>query len=177
MRKLIESTLVSLNGVVEAPQSWAAFDDEAKALALANLQGYDAFVMGRTTYELFHAAWSPIQGDPYLDAINAARKYVVSTTLSAVTWNAELLAGDAVTRIQELKSRPGADLIKYGTSALDRTLIEHRLVDEFQFWIFPVVVGTGKHLFDDLIGEPPALRLTDTRTLNSGVVILTYVPE
>jgi dihydrofolate reductase len=177
MRKLIESTLVSLNGVVEAPQSWAVFDDEAKALAVANLQGYDAFVMGRATYEFFRAAWSPIHGDEYIDTINAARKYVMSNTLSAVTWNAELMKGDAAIRIKELKGRPGKDLIKYGTSLLDQTLLEHRLIDEFQFWIFPVVVSSGKHLFDDLASEPPALRLTGTRALESGVVILTYAPE
>lgn len=68
MRRLIESTLVSLDGVIEHPERWAVFDDEAKALAQDDLRGYEAFLMGRTTYDIFHAAWSPVRGDPYLDA-------------------------------------------------------------------------------------------------------------
>jgi dihydrofolate reductase len=78
-RPLIESTLVSLDGVISHPERWAVFDDEARRWALANLRGYDGFVLGRATYEIFRAAWAPIHGDPYLDAINAAPKYVVSS--------------------------------------------------------------------------------------------------
>lgn len=176
MRKLIESTLVSLDGVVEAPQRWAQFDDEAKQLAQANLRTYDAFVMGRITYEFFRAAWSGVHGDPYLDAINASRKYVVSTTLTEVGWNAELLVGDAVTEIRRIKSLPGKNLIKYGTGLLDRTLVEHGLIDEFQLWLFPVVVGDGKRLFAELGDARPSLTLTKVHALSSGVVVLTYRP-
>jgi dihydrofolate reductase len=177
MRKLIESTLVSLDGVTEAPERWAAFDDEAKQLARDNLRGYDAFVMGRTTFDGFHRAWSPIRGDDYLDAVNAARKYVVSSTLGAdVGWNAEVLRGDAVTEVAKLKDQPGNPLIKYGTGRLSRALAEHGLIDEFQFWIFPVRAGHGKRLFEDFEKGAPELRLAGTRTLKSGVVILSYAP-
>jgi dihydrofolate reductase len=174
MRKLIESTLVSLDGVTEAPERWANFDDEAKHLALANLGGYDAFVMGRTTFENFHRAWSPIRGDDYLDAINTSRKYVISTTLGDVGWNAKVLNGDAATEVAKLKSQPGNPLIKYGTGRLSRTLADHGLIDEFQFWIFPVRAGQGKRLFEYFDKGAPELHLTSTHTLRSGVVILTY---
>jgi dihydrofolate reductase len=175
VRKLIESTLVSLDGVTEAPERWAHFDDDAKHLALENLRGYDAFVMGRTTFEGFHRAWSPVRGDDYLDAINASRKYVVSRTLGDVGWNAEVLRGDAATEVTKLKDQPGNPLIKYGTGRLSRVLCERGLIDEFQFWIFPVRAGRGRRLFEDFDNGAPPLRLTGTRTLSSGVVILTYV--
>lgn len=162
MRKLIESTLLSLDGVIESPDRWAPFDEEAKQWALGNLATYDAFLMGRVTFELFRDMRSGIHGDPYLDAINAKRKLVVPSTLTEATWNAELLAGDPVTEIRRLKALPGKDLIKYGTGLLDRTLVENDLVDEFQFMLFPVTVGEGRRLFADLGARRPRLELVDS---------------
>ena len=95
MRKLIESTLVSLDGVTEAPERWASFDAEATALSIKQLGNYDAFVMGRVTYEKFFANWGHIAGNPYIDLINAMPKYVASRTLRDVTWNASLLGANA----------------------------------------------------------------------------------
>ena len=123
MRKLIESTLVSLDGVIESPDRWAPFDDEAMRLALEELGTYDAFVMGRVTYERLRANWAPVSGNPYIDRINAMPKYVASRSLAEVTWNATLLGADIVGAIQRLKAQPGKDLIKYGTSRLDDTLL------------------------------------------------------
>jgi len=174
MRPLIESTLVSLDGVIEHPERWAVFDDEARAWALDNLRGYDGFLMGRTTYGIFHAAWSPVRGDPYLDAINAAPKYVVSSAPVDASWNARRLSGDPVAAVAELKSKPGGPLIKYGTGLLSRTLYAHGLIDELHLSISPVRVGAGKRLFEDLDGPAPPLVLTGSRTLRTGVVILTY---
>ena len=175
MRKLIESTLVSLDGVIESPERWAIFDDEAGELSMQELDNYDAFVMGRVTYERFRDNWGA-GGNPYVDRIGAMPKYVASRSLDDVTWNATLLGPDIVTAIQDLKAQPGKDLIKYGTSRLDATLLGAGLVDELRVWVMPVVVGSGQRIFEDV--EPSSLRLnlTDVRRLRNGSVVLTYIP-
>ncbi len=175
MRKLIESTLVSLDGVIESPERWAIFDDEASELSMQELDNYDAFVMGRVTYERFRDNWGA-GGNPYVDRIGAMPKYVASRSLDDVTWSATLLGADIVTAIQDLKAQPGKDLIKYGTSRLDATLLGAGLVDELRVWIMPVVVGSGQRIFEDV--EPSSLRLnlTDVRRLRNGSVVLTYIP-
>jgi dihydrofolate reductase len=175
MRKLIESTLVSLDGVIESPERWAIFDDEASQLSMQELDNYDAFVMGRVTYERFRDNWGA-GGNPYFDRIGAMPKYVASRSLDDLTWNATLLGHDIVTAIQDLKAQPGKDLIKYGTSRLDATLLGAGLVDELRVWVMPVVVGSGQRIFDDV--EPSSLRLilTDVRRLRNGSVVLTYIP-
>jgi dihydrofolate reductase len=177
MRKLIESTLVSLDGVIEAPERWASFDAEASALSLEELGHYDAFVMGRVTYEKFFANWGHVTGDPYIDLISAMPKYVASRSLTRTTWNATLLGPDPSGAIARLKDQPGKDLIKYGTSHLDDTLLRDHLIDEFRFWIMPVVVGAGQRLFEGVDTAELHLRLTGERRLENGSVILTYVPR
>ena len=177
MRKLIESALVSLDGVIEAPERWANFDADDTALSMKQLDQYDAFVMGRVTYEMFFANWGHVSGDPYIDLINAMPKYVASRSLTEATWNATLLGPDASSAIARLKEQPGKDLIKYGTSRFDDTLVRDRLVDEFHFWIRPVVAGAGQRLFEDVDTSGLHLRLTDQRRLENGSVILTYVPR
>jgi dihydrofolate reductase len=175
MRKLIESTLVSLDGVIESPERWAMFDDEASQLSMRELDNYDAFVMGRVTYERFRDNWG-VGGNPYVDRIGAMPKYVASRSLDEVTWNATLLGPDIVTAIQDLKAQPGKDLIKYGNSRLDATLLGAGLVDELRVWVMPVVVGSGQRIFEGI--EPSSLRLnlTDVRRLRNGSVVLTYIP-
>jgi dihydrofolate reductase len=174
MRKLIESALVSLDG---APERWANFDDEDAALSIDQLGNYDAFVMGRVTYEKFFANWGHIVGDPYIDLINAMPKYVASRSLTETAWNATLLGSDPSGAIARLKDQPGKDLIKYGTSRFDDTLVRGQLIDEFRFWIRPVVVGAGQRLFEDVDTSGLHLRLTHERRLKNGSVILTYAPR
>ena len=175
MRKLIESTLVSLDGVIESPERWATFDDEASELSMQELDNYDAFVMGRVTYERFRDNWGA-GGNPYFDRIGAMPKYVASRSLDDVTWNATLLGPDIVTAIQDLKAQPGKDLIKYGTSRLDATLLGAGLVDELRVWVMPVVVGSGQRIFEDVEPSSLTLNLTDVRRLRNGSVVLTYIP-
>jgi hypothetical protein len=103
MRKLIESTLVSLDGVIESPERWAIFDDEASELSMQELDNYDAFVMGRVTYERFRDNWGA-GGNPYIDRIGAMPKYVASRSLDDLTWNATVLGPDVVAAIRT--SRP-----------------------------------------------------------------------
>jgi len=174
MRKLIESTLVSLDGVIEAPERWATFDAEDTALSIEQLGNYDAFVMGRVTYEKFYANWGHIAGNPYIDLINAMPKYVASRSLTKTAWNATPLGPDPSSAIARLKDQPGKDLIKYGTSRFDDTLVRDHLIDEFHFWIMPVVAGAGQRLFEDVDTSRLDLRLTDVRRLENGSVILTY---
>ena len=177
MRKLIESTLVSLDGVVGSPDRWSLFDEEAAQLSMHELDHYDAFLMGRVTYEFFRANWGSTTGDPYIDRINAMPKYVASRSLTDTSWNAKLLGSDIVGEIERLKAQPGKDLIKYGTSRLDDTLLRAQLVDEIRLWIMPAVVGTGQRLFEGVDTSSLELTLTDVRKLANSSVILTYVPS
>ena len=177
MRKLIESTLVSLDGVIESPDRWAAFDQEAAQLSMLELDNYDAFLMGRVTYERLLALWAPVTGNPYIEKINAMPKYVASRSLSEVTWNATLLGPDAIDAIKRLKDQPGKDLIKYGTSRLDAALLRAHLVDELRLWIMPVVVGAGQRLFQDVDTSSLHLTLAEVRKLPGGPAILTYIPS
>ncbi len=176
MRKLIESTLVSLDGVIESPDRWAPFDPAAVQLSMRELDNYDAFLMGRETYERFRSLWGP-GGNPYADKVSAMPKYVASRSLTEVTWNATLLGSDIVDAIGQLKAEPGKDLIKYGTSRLDATLLQAGLVDELRLWIMPVVVGAGRRLFEDIDTSTLNLTLADVRTLANNSAILTYIPN
>ena len=176
MRKLIESTLVSLDGVIEAPERWAIFDEEATQRSMQELDNYDAFVMGRVTYERFRDNWGA-GGNPYIDRIGAMPKYVASRSLTEVTWNATLLGPDVVRAIRDLKAQPGKDLIKYGTSRLDALLLREHLLDELHLWYMPVVVGDGQRLFEHVDTSSLDLRLTDERRLGNGSVILSYAVE
>jgi dihydrofolate reductase len=176
MRRLIESTLVSLDGVIESPERWSRFDEEATQLAMQDLDRYDAFVMGRVTYERLRANWAAVSGNPYIDRINAMPKYVASRSLADVTWNATLLGPDVVGAIERLKAEPGKDLIKYGTSRLDAALLRAHLVDELRLWIVPVVARAGQRLFEDVDISSLDLTLVDVRKLANGSAILVYVP-
>jgi dihydrofolate reductase len=174
MRKLIESTLVSLDGVIESPEQWAIFDEEATQRSMQELDKYDAFVMGRVTYERFRENWGA-GGNPYIDRIGAMPKYVASRSLTEVTWNATLLGSDVVAAIEQLKAQPGKDLIKYGNSRLDATLLSAGLVDELRVWIMPVVVGGGQRIFEDVETSSIKLALTEVHKLRNGSVVLTYL--
>jgi len=182
VRKLIEATLVSLDGVVGAQETWtsAYFDAESKDYALSALADVDIFLLGRVTYEKLSAHWPLIQGDKYFDRINGLKKLVVSNTLQMVSWNATLIKGDVAAQIDRLKRQPGQNIMKYGTSRLDRTLVEHDLIDEFHLWYFPVVPaipGKTKRLFEDVDISHVKLELTDTHRFKNGTVLLTYVPR
>jgi dihydrofolate reductase len=177
MRKLVESTFVSLDGSIENPQNWSPpyWDDEHRAYASKLLWDADALLLGRATYEGFAQAWPPRAGaDEFTDRMNTMPKYVASSTLedTDMTWNATVLQGDAVEAIRKLKAEDGGNLLKYGTGELDRTLLEHGLVDEFHFWVFPVVAGQGDRLFDGL--DLTTLKLVETNRFASGIVVLVY---
>jgi dihydrofolate reductase len=179
MRKLIEATLVSLDGVVGSPEEWAlpSWDGENKEYAHAQLADVDAFLLGRVTYEKFAAAWSQVAGDPYLDTINRLPEFVASASLRETTWNATAIAGDVAAEVARVKNQSGNTIMKYGTGRLDGTLISHGLIDEFHFSVFPLTVGRGLRLFGGIDTSGLALRLTGTKTFANGVVRFAYVPR
>jgi dihydrofolate reductase len=131
MRKLVESTFVTLDGVISDPGVWGApyWDDEHNAYARKLLFAADALLLGRETYEGFAQAWPSRSGDEYTDRINAMPKHVASTTLKQGEWNSTVIEGDVADAVAELKAQPGEDILKFGTGVLDHTLIEHGLVD------------------------------------------------
>ena len=177
MRKLVESTFVSLDGVIGEPQRWSPpyWDDEHLSYARKLLFSADALLLGRATYEGFAQAWPSRSGDEYTDRINAMPKYVASRTLEDATWNAEIIEGDVAEAVSVLKQAPGDDLLKFGTGELDRTLLEQGLLDELHLWIFPVLAGSGTRL--DLGGDMTHLRLVDSTRFASGIVVNAYAPK
>lgn len=177
MRKLVESTFVTLDGVISAPQEWGPpyWDDEHNAYASKLLFAADALLLGRATYEGFAQAWPTRSGDPFTEKINAMPKFVASNTLQSATWNSTVIRGDVVAEVTRLKEQPGDNLLKFGTGVLDKTLMQHNLVDEFHFWMFPVAAGKGDRLFDGF--DLMHLKLIDTTTFGSGIVVLVYGPK
>lgn len=177
MRKLVESTFVTLDGVIENPHHWSPpyWDDEHTAYAGKLLFASDALLLGRATYEAFAQAWPARGGDEYTDKINAMPKHVASRTLTEATWNATIIEGDVAEAVALLKDADGDDLLKFGTGELDRALLEHGLLDELHFWIFPVLAGSGQRLISGI--DVTHLELIDSTRFGSGIVVNTYAPK
>lgn len=192
MRKLIASTFVSLDGIMQAPGGpeedptggfafggWMfPYADESMDLSGAGFDGKDReLVLGRRTYQIFEAYW-PYQpeGDPIAQTLNAAKKHVASRTLTTLAWNnSTVLHGDVAAAITGLKAQPGPDLQMIGSGNLLQTLQAAALIDEYNVWTFPVVLGRGKRLFSEA-ALPSALRLVRSHVSASGVVMSTYEP-
>jgi dihydrofolate reductase len=136
-----------------------------------------ALLFGRRTYEDFYSVWPNRTDNPFTPALNAAQKYVASTTLAEpLPWiNSTLLKGDAEEAVARLKGEPGPDLLILGSGELIRSLMPRDLIDEFMLLIHPLVLGSGRRLFDEG-GALARLRLVDTKTTTTGVVIATYRP-
>jgi dihydrofolate reductase len=178
MRKIIVSTQASMDSVIENPQNWV-FDyvnDEFFKYASDQLFAADMLIMGRATYEGFADAWPARAGaDAFADRMNSLPKYVASRTLKEpLTWNANLIQGDVAQEVAKLKEESGGTILQYGSGELTRTLLQHGLIDEFRVMVYPVAVGAGLRIFES-IGQTP-MKLLETKTFNTGVVILHYQP-
>ena len=178
MRKLIESTFMTLNGVIDEPQNWSPpyWDDEHAAYSQGLMEGVEAQVLGRVTYEGFADAWLSRAGDPFADLFNAMPKYVATRTVTEWKWNAQPLEGDAAEAVRRLKESDGGDLIKYGTGSFSKTLLENKLVDEYHFWFFPVV-AEGDTMFRGTGIDITHLELLGTTTFKSGIVVHKLGPK
>jgi dihydrofolate reductase len=182
MRKLIESTFVSLSGDIGAPQDWALdlSCEEGDRYAHDLLFGADDLLLGRKTYQGLSSAYPTMPSPPgsviesFIARMNAIPKHVASTTLSEVAWNATLIDGEVAGYVRKLKQRDGGSILKYGTGPLDRDLLQHQLIDEFRFWICPVLSPVIQPLFDGFDNQ--SLRLMGTTTFSTGIVVLTYAP-
>lgn len=192
MRRLIVSTFVSLDGIMQAPGGpeedptggftlggWTFnYWDEGMDISAAGFDSREReLLLGRRTYEIFEAYW-PYQpeDDPIARRLNATKKYVASRTLTALHWNnSTLLHGDVASAISALKTQPGPDLQVIGSGNLIQTLQAAALVDEYNVWTFPVVLGRGKRLFGEAT-KPFALRLVRSQISTTGVVMSSYVP-
>jgi dihydrofolate reductase len=172
MREIVESTLISLDGGVDDPGSWALdyFDEQFLEEAYALLKGCDAMLMGRGTYEDLSWRWPGQNGD-FADAINGIRKYVFSSTLERADWNNSVIVrGDVVDEVRRLKADGDGDLVVFGRGQLSRTLLEHGLLDRLRFAVHPVVVGNA-------LNSKTPVSLVGTHARRSGVVVLNYTVD
>ena len=189
MSKLIVAEFLTVDGVMEAPgfeehrdgkNAWALRfqTTETQDYFRELLAGVGAFLLGRTTYQIWAAFWPTAGGDADVaKQMNDAKKYVVSNTLKEADWaNSTVLSGDWAAQVAELKGDPGGDILVEGSADLVHGLMERDLIDEYQLLLFPVILGSGKHLFRDGIDLRP-LRLVNTTAFPSGVVLLVYQPE
>jgi len=179
VRKLVESTFVTLDGVISDPQNWAPphWDDEHASYARELLYSSDAMLLGRKTYDGFKQAWPERAGDnDFADRFNEMPKYVASRTLPAgqAEWNATVLDGDVADAVRQLKGTEGENIIKYGTGEFSKALLDAKLVDEYHFWVFPEVAGDGERLLD---GYRASMELVDTTRFGSGIVVLKLGPK
>jgi dihydrofolate reductase len=180
MRPLRYSINVMLDGCVD--HRVGVPDEELHRHAMETIAQADALLFGRATYELMESAWRPPASDempewtqPFARTIDQAKKYVVSSTLESVDWNAELLRGDLATAVRELKSMPGSGLYTGGVT-LPTALAELGLIDEYEFVVHPRVAGHGPALFAGL-SKPLDLELVGREEFASGAVALRYVPR
>jgi dihydrofolate reductase len=191
MSKVVVVNNVTLDGVMQAPArpdedrrggftrgGWALpYNDEVMAQRMGrNMSQGGSLLLGRRPYEDFYGVWPSRTDNPYTEVLNNTRKYVASTTLAEpLPWqNSTLLQGDAAQAVARLRQQPGKDLVVLGSGALIHSLLPHHLIDEFVLLIHPLVLGSGRRLFPD--GAAVALRLTDSVTTTTGVVIATYQP-
>jgi dihydrofolate reductase len=128
------------------------------------------------TYDEFVASWPLRSGDPFTDRMNSLPKFVASATLrEPLEWNSTLLEGDVVDAVAKLKEQSGEDILIYGSSALVNTLLAHKLIDEYRFMIYPLVLGTGKRFFRDG-NDKSTLELKRAETSSTGVTMLVCEP-
>jgi dihydrofolate reductase len=192
MSRVVLFESVTLDGVMQAPGrsdedrrggfrhgGWATpyADPVLGQVAAEGMATTEAIVLGRRTYEDFFGFWPHQTDNPFTEVLNNTQKYVASRTLEEpLSWsNSTLLKGDAAEAVAELKAQAGKDLVVLGSGELVQSLMKRNLVDEYVLLIHPLVLGTGRRLFAEG-SQTTALRLVDTKTTTTGVVIATYEP-
>lgn len=178
MRKVVARLLMSLDGVVEAPDIWEFehFDDDMLADLRAQLEGEDLMLLGRTTYEEWEPYWPTSSYEPFASHINRVPKVVASSTLQEVKWgdgNNATLLGDPGRAITELKAKPGKNIGVHGSPTLIASLLYEGLLDELRLAVYPVVAGRGRRLFRDE-AELKRLELVTGKITQTGAALLSY---
>jgi dihydrofolate reductase len=193
MRKLVVIEFLSLDGVYQAPGDanedreggfehggWQReyADEVLGRAAFAGMAETDAHLFGRKTYEIMAAYWPTAPADdPFARHLNTVQKYVASHTLERAGWpNTVVLDGDVPEQVAKLKDRPGKSIAVLGSGNLVRTLAEHDLVDEYSLSVFPIVLGSGKRLFEEE-GRVRKLELVRSEVTTTGGLMLTYRPR
>jgi dihydrofolate reductase len=186
MGKIVISTNVSLDGVVQDPDGKEGFRlggwfgqfggkdlEEWAKISLEEALHAEAMLLGRRSDEWFGSRWNSRSGE-WADRLNSLPKYVVSSTLADPVWNnSTVLKGDVVDEVSKLKQELDGEIVVYASYQLGRTLIEHDLIDELRLTVFPVVLGAGERLFGETREQQP-MRLMDTKTIGDGLASLTY---
>lgn len=190
MSRIVVTNHVTLDGVMQAPAGpdedtrggfehggWAVPNNDAvmgRVLGEGMARG-GPLLLGRRTYQSFYAFWPHQKDNPFTEVLNAAQKYVASTTLTEpLPWvNSTLLGGDVAAAVAELKEQPGPDIAVLGSGELIRSLMGHSLIDRFLLMIHPLVLGSGRRLFPDR-SPPTTFRLLDSVSTTTGVMIATY---
>lgn len=192
MRKLIVSTFLTLDGVMQAPGGPGEDDSEGFAHGGWSVNYWDDqmgevmgaamgvpfdLVLGRKTYDIFAAHWPHATEEQGAKPLNDATKYVASRSQPTLEWsNSVLIKGDAAEGIAALKKQDGPELQVHGSGNLIQTLLHHNLIDQYRLWVFPLVIGSGKRLFSE--GTiPQGLTLVDSQVSTTGVMIGTYEPS
>lgn len=192
MSKIVVFNSVTLDGVMQAPGDqdedrrdgferggWAVsyYDELIGKVAAEGMAQAGPLLLGRRTYEKFYSYWPhQTDGNPFTDVLNNSQKYVVSRTLTEpLPWQNSTLLTDATAGVRELRNRPGKDVTVLGSGELLQTLMRHKLVDRYVLLIHPIVVGSGHRLFTGE-GTFATLRLVDSVTTTTGVIIATYEP-
>ncbi len=188
MRKLIEITFMSVDGVMDAPdlvreaQLYFTSSQEHDNYQKGKLFAADSLLLGRKTYEALSAAYLSMaksgRGAPidFVNRMNEIPKYVASTTLKEASWNARVIRGNIAEEVRQIKEQPGGDIVKYGTGSLDRVLFGQRLIDLLCIVLYPFVLGHGTHLFEGL-QLTTHLTLTDVKRFENGTTVLEYQPQ
>ena len=186
MGRIVVTEFVSLDGVMEDPGGSEDFrhggwsfeierGDEGDQFKLDETMSAEALLLGRVTYEGFATAWPPREGE-FADKFNTMPKYVVSSTLDEPEWNnSTVLKGDVAEEVAKLRQERDGDIVVHGSARLVQALLEHDLVDELRLMVFPVVLGSGKRLFDET-SDKKRLQLADSKVVGDGVTILVYRP-
>jgi dihydrofolate reductase len=191
MRELIIAEFITLDGVIQAPGGadedtdggfehggWTRpyWHDDIGQHFFAAFSKADTLLLGRKTWQIHGGAFEPMVNDPFGDAMNGIHKYVVSTTLKdASAWrNSDLIRGDVVETVRQLKEQPGKNIMLDGSSVLAPLLIENNLVDEYALHVYPLALGGGKKLWPQ--GSRTNLALVETTPLPTGVVFVRYRP-
>ena len=190
MREIIVAEFITLDGVIQAPGGeeedtdggfrhggWTRpfWHDDIGTHFFEAMSGADALLLGRRTWQIHGGAFEPMEpGEPFVDALNDIRKYVVSTTLeSASAWrNSTLIRDNVVESVRDLKQQPGKNILIDGSSVLVQTLADHDLIDEYRLHVYPLVLGGGKRIFPE--GKRIDLNLVETSAMPTGVVYMRY---